>query len=116
MASKVCLFLLAFLSVVLALDNPVAGGGIKATFAGSPESWSGEAAVLRQLLSTRLEDAVAPELTVDLHLHRRVLAGAVEGSALRANSPACIRSCPAPGDPYTRPSRGCQKKYQCSSG
>ncbi|RCV33172.1 hypothetical protein SETIT_7G061300v2 [Setaria italica] len=114
MASKVCLFLLAFLSVVVALANPVAGGGIKATFAGSPESWSGEAAVLRQLLSTRLEDAVAPELTVDLHLHRRVLAGMVKGSALKPDSAACIGSCPARGDSYTGRSRGCLKKYQCN--
>ncbi|CAL5032735.1 unnamed protein product [Urochloa decumbens] len=113
MASKVCLFVFALLGITLALANPVAGA-MKATFAGGTESWSREAAALRHLLSTRLEDAVAPELTLDLHLHRRVLAGVIKGSALRPNSAACIGSCPARGNSYTGVGRGCQKKYQCN--
>ncbi|OEL24941.1 hypothetical protein BAE44_0014039, partial [Dichanthelium oligosanthes] len=62
MDRKVCLTVLGLLGILLALASPVAGG-MKATFAGSTGSWSGDAAVLRRLMSTRLEDGVAPELT-----------------------------------------------------
>ncbi|KAJ1270498.1 hypothetical protein BS78_06G056400 [Paspalum vaginatum] len=108
MGNKTCI--LVVLGIMIALANPVAGG-MKATFAGGPASWSRDAATLRQLMSSRLEDVVAPELTVHLDLHRRVLAGMVQGSALDANRAACIGSCPARGGSYT--GRGCQKKYRC---
>uniref|UniRef100_A0A0A9B474 Uncharacterized protein n=1 Tax=Arundo donax TaxID=35708 RepID=A0A0A9B474_ARUDO len=105
-------YLLSLLGAVLALASPVAGG-MKATFAGG--IGVGDAAVLRQLMSTRLEDAVAPELTVDLDLHRRVLAGgSIRPPALSPNRPACLGSCPARGRPYT--GRGCQKVYGCRGG
>ncbi|XP_062185304.1 uncharacterized protein LOC133888924 [Phragmites australis] len=115
MGTKVyaCAYLLALVGVVLALAGPVAGYGFKATFAASgPGSWSGDAAALRRLMSTRLEDGVAPELTVDLDLHRRVLAGNSIGTgALESSRQVCLGSCAAPGEPYT--DRGCQKKYRC---
>ena len=117
MGTKVyaCAYLLALVGVVLALAGPVAGYGFKATFATSgPGSWSGDAAALRRLMSTRLEDGVAPELTVDLDLHRRVLAGgSIRPPVLDRNKPACIGSCPARGEPYIGP--GCQKIYHCRS-
>uniref|UniRef100_A0A0A8ZM34 Uncharacterized protein n=1 Tax=Arundo donax TaxID=35708 RepID=A0A0A8ZM34_ARUDO len=103
-------YLLALLAAVLALASPVAGG-MKATFASGMDVGDA-AAALRQLMSTRLEDAVAPELTVDLDLHRRVLAGGgIRPPALRPDRPACLGSCPAPGQPYT--GRGCQRVYHC---
>ncbi|KAL6851569.1 hypothetical protein ACP4OV_020502 [Aristida adscensionis] len=113
MGSKACVVsLLALLGVLLALAGPVAGG-MKATFT-SGGAWSGDAAALRRLMSssTRLEDSVAPELTVDLELHRRILAGGISPGALDRSKPACINSCPAPGRPYT--GRGCQKVYHCN--
>ncbi|WVZ85165.1 hypothetical protein U9M48_032115 [Paspalum notatum var. saurae] len=47
---------------------------MKATFAGGAAV--GDAAVLRRLMasSSMLKDSVAPELTVDMDLHRRLLA------------------------------------------
>ncbi|KAL6650553.1 hypothetical protein ACP70R_009478 [Stipagrostis hirtigluma subsp. patula] len=108
MGTRVCVSLLALLGVVLALAGPVAGG-MKATFSGGGSP--GDAAALRRLMSTRLEDGVAPELTVDLEIHRRILAGGISAGALNRNGPACIGSCPARGGSYT--GRGCQKKYGC---
>ena len=64
--------MLVLVGVLLALAGPVAGG-MKATFAAG--AGVADAAVLRRLMSTRLGDGVAPELTVDLELHCRVLAG-----------------------------------------
>jgi hypothetical protein len=112
---KVHAFLLVLLGIVLALTAPVAGG-MKATFGagGGPagSSWSEDAALLRRLMSTRLEDGVAPELTVDLELHRRVLlGGSIRPSVFTPDRPACLRPCPAQGRPYTN--RGCEKIYRC---
>ncbi|GJN37149.1 hypothetical protein PR202_gb26074 [Eleusine coracana subsp. coracana] len=62
-------------------------------------------------MSTRLEDDVAPELTVDLELHRRVLAGVINYGALNRQQPACPGgSCAGRGRPYTR---GCEQIYHC---
>jgi hypothetical protein len=112
---KLHAFLLVLLGVVLALTAPVAGG-MKATFGaggGGPGSWSGDAALLRRLMSTRLEDGVAPELTVDLELHRRVLVGgSIRPSVFTPDRPACLGPCRAPGRSYTN--RGCEKIYKCS--
>ncbi|KAL6841145.1 hypothetical protein ACP4OV_029114 [Aristida adscensionis] len=115
--------LFVLLGVLLALAGPVAGGGMKTTFAaGGPGPWPGDAeaaaAALRRLMSSsssRLEDGVAPELPVDLELHRRILAGGghVSAGALEASKAYCNPNCPAPGEPYT--GRGCEKKYQCKN-
>uniref|UniRef100_A0A0A8XSP5 Uncharacterized protein n=1 Tax=Arundo donax TaxID=35708 RepID=A0A0A8XSP5_ARUDO len=111
MGRRVCVSLLVLLGVVLALAGPVAGG-MKATFiAGSPGSWSADAAALRRLMSARLEDGVAPELTVDLELHRRVLAGSIRPPVLNRDRPACLGSCAGRGRPYT--GRDCKSLYQC---
>ncbi|OEL24940.1 hypothetical protein BAE44_0014041 [Dichanthelium oligosanthes] len=105
-----CASLLVLVSVLLALAGPVVAGGMKATL--SAGTGVGDAAVLQRLMmSTRLEDGVVPELTVDLELHRRVLAGVIKPGALNPGRPACIRSCPAPGRPYS--GRGCKAIYQC---
>ncbi|CAN6227733.1 unnamed protein product [Urochloa humidicola] len=109
MDRRACASLLMLAGVLLVLAGPVAAG-MKATFAAGMGS-VGDAAALRRLMSTRLEDGVAPEFTVDLELHRRVLAGAIKPGALKPDQPACIRSCPAPGKPYT--GRGCKAVYQC---
>uniref|UniRef100_A0ACD5UQT0 Uncharacterized protein n=1 Tax=Avena sativa TaxID=4498 RepID=A0ACD5UQT0_AVESA len=104
MGRKVCISLLTLLGVALALAGPAAGD-MKAAY-------SIDAAV-RQLMSppsSRLEDGVAPEFTVDMEVHRRVLAGISTG-ALNQNRPACNGPCPARGGSYTN--RGCQSKYQC---
>lgn len=63
--------------------------------------------------SARLEDAVAPELGVDMELHRRILAGNVGSGALRPDRPACVQSCPARGGSYT--GRGCKTVYRCNN-
>ncbi|CAN6242103.1 unnamed protein product [Urochloa humidicola] len=110
MERRVCAFLLLLAGVVLTLAGSVVAGGMKATFAAGMGS-VGDVAALRRLMSMRLEDGVAPELTVDLELHRRVLAGVIKPGALKPDQPACIRSCPAPGKPYT--GRGCQAVYRC---
>jgi len=99
MDRRVCASLLVLVGVLLALAGPVAGG-MKATFAAG--AGVADAAVLRRLMSTRLEDGVAPELTVDLELHRRVLAGAIKPPVFIPDRPACPRSCP-----------GCKAIYQC---
>jgi hypothetical protein len=105
------LLVLAWVVVLLALAGPTVAGGMKATFASGVVG-VGDAAALRRLMSTRLEDGVAPELTVDLELHRRVLAGGFNKPAvLTASQPACLRSCPAAGQPYT--GRGCKAIYHC---
>ena len=115
MARKVCLTLLALLGVLLAPATPIVAGGMKATFAGSPgRSWSGDAAALGHLMmSTRLEDGVAPELALDLEVHRRILANNIGPRVFDPNRPACPAgsSCGGRGKPYTN--RGCQKVYQC---
>ena len=106
-----CLSFLLLLGVALALAGP-ANGDISAGFAASGAAYSIDAAV-RQLMSPssmKLEDGVDPELSIDLEVHRRVLAGISPG-ALSRNRPACPGACPAPGGSYTN--RGCQKKYQC---
>jgi hypothetical protein len=109
MDRRACTSLLVLISVLLALAGPVAAG-MKATFAAGVGV--ADTAVLRRLMTTRLEDAVASELTVDLELHRRVLAGGfMKPSALNPDRAACLRSCPAPGRPYT--GRDCQNIYQC---
>ncbi|RLM75011.1 hypothetical protein C2845_PM15G05060 [Panicum miliaceum] len=101
---------LVLVVVLLALAGPVAGG-MKATFA-SGTGVGDAAAVLRRLMSTRLEDGVAPELTVDLELHRRVLAGAINPTVFIPGRPACPRSsCSEPGRPYI--GHGCKDIYQC---
>ncbi|KAF0894530.1 hypothetical protein E2562_039530 [Oryza meyeriana var. granulata] len=68
-----------------------------------------DAAAVRQLTMkpTRLEDVVAPELGVDLELHRRILAEDVRERVLTANQQGCIKSCPARGFPVAPPDRGC---------
>ena len=105
--------MLVLVGVLLALAGPVAGG-MKATFAGGAGGRDA-VAVLRRLMSTRLEDGVVPELTVDLELHRRVLAGgAIKPPVFIPNQPACLPSCPAPGAPYS--GRGCKAIYQCPQG
>uniref|UniRef100_A0ACD5UA72 Uncharacterized protein n=1 Tax=Avena sativa TaxID=4498 RepID=A0ACD5UA72_AVESA len=105
MGKKVCITLLTLLGVALALAGPAAGD-MKAAY-------SIDVAV-RQMMSppssSRLEDGVAPEFTVDMEVHRRVLAGISTG-ALNQNKPACNGPCPARGGSYTN--RGCQSKYQC---
>ncbi|KAF8661991.1 hypothetical protein HU200_056606 [Digitaria exilis] len=84
MERKMSLTLLVLLGVLLGLTNRVAGG-MKATVAGgSTESWSGEAAAFGRLMSTRLEDDVAPELTLDMEVHRRILANNIGPSVLNA--------------------------------
>ncbi|KAJ1270497.1 hypothetical protein BS78_06G056300 [Paspalum vaginatum] len=113
MDKRACASLLVLFGVVLlALAGPVAGG-MKATFASGVAM--GDAAVLRRLMtsSSMLEDSVATELTVDLDLHRRVLAGGgfIKPPVFVAERPSCLRSCPAPGRPYT--DRGCKAIYQC---
>ncbi|KAL5215505.1 hypothetical protein ABZP36_006906 [Zizania latifolia] len=68
--------LLILLGVAISLVGPVAG------------DMSVDAAVRHlvvtppALASTRLEDAVAPELGVDMELHRRILAGSIRLPAL----------------------------------
>ncbi|TVU13807.1 hypothetical protein EJB05_37235, partial [Eragrostis curvula] len=92
--------LLVLLSVGLALaEHTFAGGGLVAG------PWS-----------TRLEDGVAPELTVNLDLHRRVLAGRGLDpySVLKPDNAACHPGCAAPGRPYT--GRGCPTYYGCRRG
>ena len=112
MDRRACASFLVLIGVLLALAGPVAGG-MKATFAAG--AGVADAAVLRRLMSTRLEDGVAPELTVDLELHRRVLAGgAIKPPVFIPNQPACLPSCPAPGAPYR--GRGCKAIYQCPQG
>ncbi|NP_001144230.1 hypothetical protein Zm00014a_015840 [Zea mays] len=102
--------LLVLISILLALADPVAAG-MKATFAAGV-GVAADTAVLRHLMTTRLEDGVAPELTVDVELHRRVLAGGfVKSNVLNPDKAACIKSCPARGRPYT--GRGCSNIYQC---
>ncbi|CAM0905086.1 unnamed protein product [Alopecurus aequalis] len=106
MGRNVYISLLMLLGVALALAGPAAGD-MKAAY-------SMDAAV-QQLMSpssssSRLEDGVAPEFTVDMDVHRRVLAGISPGS-LNRNSPACVGSCPARGGSYTN--RGCNSRYQC---
>ncbi|TVU13809.1 hypothetical protein EJB05_37237, partial [Eragrostis curvula] len=88
---------------------------MKASFAtAGPGSRAGDVAALGRLLSMRLEDGVAPELTVDLDLYRRVFASRdVSHSALNPDQAACLGPCPAPGDRYT--GRGCEKTYGCRS-
>ncbi|XP_052151491.1 uncharacterized protein LOC127769871 [Oryza glaberrima] len=63
--------------------------------------------------SGRLEDAVAPELGVDMELHRRILAGNVGSGALWPDQPACVQPCPARGGSYT--GRGCETVYKCNN-
>ena len=106
MARKVCISLLVLLAVALALAGP-ASGDMKAAY-------SMDAAV-QQLMSqssssSRLEDGVTPEFTVDMEVHRRVLAGISPGS-LNRNRPACAGPCPARGGSYTN--RGCNSRYRC---
>ena len=105
MGRKVCISLLMLLGVALALAGPAD--------ANMEAAYSIDAAV-RQLMSpsssSRLEDGVAPEFTVDMEVHRRVLAG-ISAGALNRNGPACNGPCPARGGSYTN--RGCQSKYQC---
>ncbi|RLM74454.1 uncharacterized protein C2845_PM15G04980 [Panicum miliaceum] len=115
MDRKVCLTLLALLGVLLAPASPVIAGGMKTRFASSPGSWSsGDAAALGRLMSTRLEDGVAPELALDLEVHRRILASNIGPSVYNPNRPACpgSGSCAGRGKPYT-PNRGCQMIYRC---
>ncbi|KAF0894537.1 hypothetical protein E2562_039533 [Oryza meyeriana var. granulata] len=52
--------------------------------------------------------AAAGEVVV----HRRVLSSSIQNSALNANRPACLSSCPASGGSYT--GRGCKSAYQCN--
>ena len=109
MDRRACTSLLVLISVLLALACPVAAG-MKATFAAGVGV--ADTAVLRRLMTTSLEDGVAPELTVDPELHRRILAGDfLTPSALNPDRAACGQSCPAPGRPYT--GRGCEKIYHC---
>ncbi|WVZ85160.1 hypothetical protein U9M48_032110 [Paspalum notatum var. saurae] len=109
---RACASLLVLLGVVLlALAGPVAGG-MKATFAGGTAV--GDAAVLRRLMasSSMLEDSVAPELTVDLDLHRRILAdGFIKPNVYNPNQPACLGQCAGRGKPYT--GRGCEDVNHC---
>ncbi|EES11937.1 hypothetical protein BDA96_02G175900 [Sorghum bicolor] len=112
MDRRACPSLLVLISVLLALAGPVAAG-LKAIFAEGVGV--ADTAVVRRLMTTRLEDGVAPELTVDLELHRRVLAGSsLKPSVFTPNRPACPQSCPARGRPYT--GRGCNAIYQCPHG
>jgi hypothetical protein len=105
---KVHAFLLVLLGVMLALTARVAGG-VKDTFGagGGPGSLSGDAA----LMSTRLEDGEAPELTVELELHRRVLGGSIGPPALNPDNARCLGPCPPRGRPYTNRAR--EKIYRC---
>ncbi|KQJ82122.1 hypothetical protein BRADI_5g06277v3 [Brachypodium distachyon] len=113
MATKQYASLVILLGVALALAEP-ASGDMKVSFASAGTGYSIDAAV-RQLMSpppsTKLEDGVAPELSVDLEVHRRVLAGKISPGALQPSRPACIQSCPAAGRPYT--GRGCKDVYRC---
>jgi hypothetical protein len=111
MGSKVCITLLILLGVALALADSAA--------ADMKVAYSIDAAV-RQLMSpsssssSTLEDDVAPEFTVDMEVHRRVLAGGISTGALNRNKPACNGPCPARGGSYTN--QGCQSKYLCRGG
>ncbi|XP_048549504.1 uncharacterized protein LOC125529137 [Triticum urartu] len=109
MGRKVCISF-AILALLL-----VAGPGAKAaTFAGGPASMDAAVAMRQRMSAMKLEDGVAPELTVDLEVHRRILAINVGQSALDGNRPSCIQNCPARGDSYT--GRGCLKRYGCNGG
>ncbi|KAF0894539.1 hypothetical protein E2562_039535 [Oryza meyeriana var. granulata] len=93
------------------MRDVLAGGGKGAHMHGAVD-----AAAVRQLTmkQTRMEDVVAPELGVDLELHRRILAEDVKERVLKANQQECITpSCPAPGFPVIPPHRGCNPKYGC---
>ncbi|KAE8806946.1 hypothetical protein D1007_16811 [Hordeum vulgare] len=102
---------LLLLGVALALAGP-ANGDMAAAFASTAAAYSIDTAVRQRMSqsSMKLEEGVDPELSIDLEVHRRVLAGISPG-ALNRNRPACPGACPAPGGSYTN--RGCQKKYQC---
>ncbi|XP_047061790.1 uncharacterized protein LOC124679472 [Lolium rigidum] len=109
MGRKVSTTLLIVLGVALAIAGPAAGD--------MQAAYSIDAAV-QQLMSpppslSMLEDSVAPEFTVDMEVHRRVLAGIGTG-ALNKNKAACNGPCPARGGSYTN--RGCNSKYQCRGG
>lgn len=103
---------LVLLCVVLAVALPIVADGVKATFTGGgPGTWPGDVAAL---MSMRLEDSLAPEFTLDLDLHRRILAGGIRPGALNPDHPACPGQCGARGRPYTN--RGCEKLYRCNNG
>uniref|UniRef100_A0A0A8Y5D4 Uncharacterized protein n=1 Tax=Arundo donax TaxID=35708 RepID=A0A0A8Y5D4_ARUDO len=52
----------------------------------------------------------SPTSMPGVEVRRRIL-GSISPSSLKPDSPACIKSCPAAGRPYT--SRGCKNVYQC---
>ncbi|KAM3335896.1 hypothetical protein ACQJBY_030060 [Aegilops geniculata] len=111
MGKKVCISLASLAFVLLA------GPGAKAApFAGGPASMEAAVAARQRMSAMKLEDGVAPELAVDLEVHRRILAIDVGRSALNGNGPSCIKNCPARGDSYTGGRRGCLKKYGCNGG
>uniref|UniRef100_A0A0E0KPD8 Uncharacterized protein n=1 Tax=Oryza punctata TaxID=4537 RepID=A0A0E0KPD8_ORYPU len=118
MERKVPTSLLLLAIVALSLTVP-STGDMRAMFSGGEDTHHGIDVAVRQLMmvapaSARLEDTVAPELGVDMELHRRILAGNVGSEALTPNQPACVPSCPASGGrPYI--DRGCKTVYQCKN-
>lgn len=112
--------LLVLTVVVLSLAVPSTGDMRAVLSGGEGAALHGIIVAVRRLamvapLSSlvRLEDAVAPELGVDMELHRRILAGNVGSGALRPDRPACVQSCPARGGSYT--GRGCKTVYRCNN-
>uniref|UniRef100_A0A0E0DCX7 Uncharacterized protein n=1 Tax=Oryza meridionalis TaxID=40149 RepID=A0A0E0DCX7_9ORYZ len=112
--------LLVLTIVALSLAVPSAGDMRAVLSGGEGAALHGIDLAVRQLamvapLSSlaRLEDAVAPELGVDMELHRRILAGNVGSGALTSDRPACVQSCPARGGSYT--GRGCETVYRCNN-
>ncbi|KAM3354727.1 hypothetical protein ACQJBY_025450 [Aegilops geniculata] len=111
MGRKVCISPAILALVVLA--------GLRANaaaFAGGAAASMDAALAVRQLTPTlssmKLEDAVLPELAVDLEVHRRILLS-IPQRTMDPNRQACLKNgCPADGGAYT--DRGCLKKYGCS--
>ncbi|KAF7040265.1 hypothetical protein CFC21_094766 [Triticum aestivum] len=110
MGRKVCISL-AILALVL-----LGGPGAKATaFAGGAASMDAAVAV-RQVMPTssiKLEDGVAPELAVDMDVHRRVLVD-IGKSVDDRDKQRCLKTPCIAGGPYSGGLRGCNPRYGCA--
>ncbi|XP_040379645.1 uncharacterized protein LOC121054301 [Oryza brachyantha] len=116
MLTSLLLLLLAAATALAA--TPVAGDMRVVVLAGSKgggHRGNVDDAVRHLMTSTtRVEDAVAAELGVDMELHRRILAATVGAAALKPDRAACPQACPARGGSYT--GRGCKSVYRCNNG
>ncbi|KAF0894289.1 hypothetical protein E2562_038113 [Oryza meyeriana var. granulata] len=119
MDRRVLASLLLLLAVVLSHSGPAAGD-MRVVLAGGKGALHGIDTAVRQLMmapadmaSARLEDAVDPELGMDMELHRRILAANIGPGALKPDRPACPQTCPARGGSYT--GRGCKTVYRCNN-